>query len=99
MEHQRRTAKELLNYTCQVVGFRKHQHNKWISAETLKKIGSRGKKAMVNNTCTRAEKARAQMLFLMSELANKAETTILSARDTTKAWVPDQGIMGMDVGV
>ena len=31
---------------------------------------------MVNNTCTSAEKARAQMLFLMSELANKAEITI-----------------------
>jgi len=28
------------------------------------------------------------MLFLTSELANKAEITILSARDTTRAWVP-----------
>ena len=30
---------------------------------------------------------------------NKAETTILSARDTTRAWVPGRGIMGNDVGV
>ena len=39
------------------------------------------------------------MLFLTSELANKAEITILSARDTTRAWVPGRGILGRDVGV
>ena len=39
------------------------------------------------------------MLFLTSELANKAEITILSVRDTTRAWVPGRGIMGRDVGV
>ena len=39
------------------------------------------------------------MLFLTSELANKAEMTILSARDTTKAWLPGQSIMGNDVRV
>ena len=39
------------------------------------------------------------MLFRTSELANKAEITILLARDTTRAWVPGQGIMGRDVGV
>ena len=39
------------------------------------------------------------MLFPMSELANKAEITILSARDTNRAWVPGQGIMGRIVGV
>ena len=39
------------------------------------------------------------MLFLTSELANKAEMTILSARDTTKAWLPGQSIMGNDIGV
>ena len=38
-----------------------------------------------------------KMLFRTSELANKAEITILSARDTTRAWVPGQGIMGRDV--
>ena len=40
-----------------------------------------------------------KMLFLTSELANKAEITILSARDTTRAWVPGRGIMGRDVEV
>ena len=39
------------------------------------------------------------MLFLTSELANEAEITILSARDTTRAWFPGRGIMGRDVGV
>ena len=40
-----------------------------------------------------------KMLFLTSKLANKAEITILSARDTTRAWVPGRGIMGRDVGL
>ena len=40
-----------------------------------------------------------QILFLTSELANKAEIAILSARDTTRAWVPGRGIMGRNVGV
>ena len=39
------------------------------------------------------------MLFPTSELANKAEITILSARDTTRAWVPGRGTMGRNVGV
>jgi len=39
------------------------------------------------------------MLFLASELANKDQITILSARDTTRAWVPGRGIMSRDVGV
>ena len=38
-----------------------------------------------------------QILFLKSELANKAEITTLSARDTTRAWVPGRGIMGRNV--
>ena len=39
------------------------------------------------------------MIFPTSELANTAEIAILSARDTTTAWVPGLGIMGRDVGV
>ena len=39
------------------------------------------------------------MIFLTSELANKAEIAILSARDTTRAWVPGRGIMGRNVWV
>ena len=40
-----------------------------------------------------------KMIFLTSEQANKAEIAILSARDTTRAWVPGRGIMGRNVGV
>ena len=39
------------------------------------------------------------MLFRTSGLANKAEITISSVLDTTRAWVPGRGIMGRDVGV
>ena len=39
------------------------------------------------------------MLILTSELANEAEITILSARDTTRAWVPGRCIMDRVVGV
>ena len=39
------------------------------------------------------------MIFLTSELANKAEIAILSVRDTTRARVPGRGIMGRNVGV
>ena len=39
-----------------------------------------------------------EKVLLTSELANEAEITILSACDTTSAWVPGQGIMGMNVG-
>ena len=39
------------------------------------------------------------MLFLTSKLAKKVAITILSARDTTRAWLPGRGIMGRDVGV
>ena len=42
---------------------------------------------------------RQNMLFLTSELANKAEITILSARDITRAWIPGRSIMGRNVGV
>ena len=38
------------------------------------------------------------MLFRTSE-KNEAEITILSARDTTRAWASGQGIMGRDVVV
>ena len=49
------------NICKEVVGLRKHPQKEWISAKTLKKIESRRmKKAIVNNSLTKAEKARAQ---------------------------------------
>ena len=47
----------------------------------------------------RTEAKRNEMLFPTSEFANKAEITILSARDKSSAWVPGQGIMDRVVGV
>ncbi|KAJ8359590.1 hypothetical protein SKAU_G00161150 [Synaphobranchus kaupii] len=53
--------KEAVTSTCQgVLGTKKHSHKKWISAETLKKIEMRKKKAAINNSRTRAGKAKAQ---------------------------------------
>ena len=51
------------------------------------------------NARTSKETACGVMSFLTSELANKAEITILSARDTTRALVPGRGIMGRNEGV
>lgn len=55
-------VKETLRSACQeVVGPKKHQHKEWITAETLTKIEDRKKKkAVVNNSRTRAAKAKAQ---------------------------------------
>lgn len=52
----------MLTSTCEeVVGQRKHQDKEWISAETVRKIEVRKlRKSAVNNSHTRASKARAQ---------------------------------------
>lgn len=61
-EQHWKAVREMLNSTCKdTVGFRKHHHKDWLSAQTLKKIDVRKqKKAVVNNSRTRAAKARAQ---------------------------------------
>nr|KAG5689204.1 hypothetical protein BaRGS_014860 [Batillaria attramentaria] len=55
-------VKETLKTTCQeVVGPKKHQQKEWISAETLRLTQERKqKKAEVNNSRTRAAKAKTQ---------------------------------------
>lgn len=55
-------VKEAVTSTCQeVLGPKSYTHKEWISAETLYKIEERReKKAMVNNSKTRATKAKAQ---------------------------------------
>ena len=62
IENQWQRVKDTLTSTCQeVVGSKKHQQKEWISAGTLCKIQERKqKKAAVNNSRTRAEKAKAQ---------------------------------------
>ena len=55
-------------------------------------MGSGIARGRVRTTAATVESRK--MIFLTSELANKAEIAILSARDTTRAWVPGRGIMG-----
>lgn len=54
--------RETLTTTCkEVIGIKKRHHKEWISAETLRNIEERRhKKAGVNNSRTRATKAKAQ---------------------------------------
>ena len=55
-------VKEALRTTCQeILGPRKHQHKEWITTETIRIIEDRkNKKAIVNNSRTRAAKTKAQ---------------------------------------
>ena len=61
-EQQWKNIKETLTSTCEeVVGYRKHTHKEWITADTLRKIEVRKqKKSAVNNSRTRTSKAKAQ---------------------------------------
>ncbi|VDP49989.1 unnamed protein product [Schistosoma margrebowiei] len=54
--------KEAITSTChEVLGHKKHHHKEWITVDTLDKIQeSRNKKAAINTSRTRAEKAKAQ---------------------------------------
>ena len=63
--------------------------------QTKVKFHTPGKTLPVKFPTFRTQK----ILFLTSEPANKAEIYILSARDTTKAWVPGRGVMGNDIRV
>ena len=62
IEQKWQKMKEMMTSTCQeVLGPKTHTHKEWISTETLQKIEERReKKAVVNNSRTRAAKARAQ---------------------------------------
>ncbi|VDP52987.1 unnamed protein product [Schistosoma margrebowiei] len=62
MEDIWKGIKEVLTSTCQeVLGLKKHHHKEWISIETLDKIkGRKNKKAAINNSRAREEKAQAQ---------------------------------------
>ena len=60
-----KTIKEAVTTVCQeVLGPKKINHKEWISADSLKKIQTRKeKKVALNNSRTRAEKARAQEAY------------------------------------
>ena len=65
------TAKETIKTVCQqVLGPQKHKHKEWISTDSLKKIEQRReRKAALNHSRTRAEKAKAQEQYTQ---ANKS---------------------------
>uniref|UniRef100_A0A452GGJ1 Endonuclease/exonuclease/phosphatase domain-containing protein n=1 Tax=Gopherus agassizii TaxID=38772 RepID=A0A452GGJ1_9SAUR len=66
-------VRETLRSVCQeVLGIKKHQQKEWITAETLIKIEDRKKKkAAVNNSRTRAAKAKAQKEYAEAHRAVK----------------------------
>ena len=65
IDEQWKAVKETVTSTCQeVLGYKTGSHKEWISADSLKKIANRKKKkAVLNNSRTRAEKARAQEAY------------------------------------
>ncbi|VDO52845.1 unnamed protein product [Schistosoma margrebowiei] len=62
MESNWKGIKEVITSTYhEVLGQRKHHHKEWIAVDTLDKIQEmRNKKAAINTSRTRAEKAKAQ---------------------------------------
>ncbi len=76
LESKWKGIKEAVTSTCQkVLGPKKHQHKEWISVDTLAKIQERkNKKMAINNTRTRAEKAKAQAEY--TEANRRAKKSI-----------------------
>ncbi|VDP47982.1 unnamed protein product [Schistosoma curassoni] len=62
MESNWKGIKEAITSTCdEILGHKKHHHKEWITVDTLDKIQERrNKKAAINASRTRAEKAKAQ---------------------------------------
>ena len=62
LENKWKEIKEAVTSTCQeVLGPKKQQHKEWISGDSLQRIEERReKKAAMNNSRTRSEKAKAQ---------------------------------------
>ncbi|VDP76983.1 unnamed protein product [Schistosoma mattheei] len=62
MESNWKGIKEAITSTChEVLGHKKHHHKEWITVDTLDKIQERqNKKAAINTSRTRAEKARSK---------------------------------------
>ncbi|VDP49134.1 unnamed protein product [Schistosoma margrebowiei] len=62
MKNNWKGIKEVITSTChEVLGHKKHHHKEWITVDTLDKIQERrNKKAAINTSRTRAEKAKSQ---------------------------------------
>ena len=64
IETQREHCKKLWHDTCEEVLGKKTQHEEWISANTIRKLETRReKKTVLNNSRTRAAKAKAQEAY------------------------------------
>lgn len=86
LESKWEEIKEAVVETCQeVLGPKKHQHKEWISADSLSKIKKRKEKKMaINNSRTRAEKAKAQ-----EEYTEANKQTKKSIRDDKRKYIDD----------
>ncbi|VDP44920.1 unnamed protein product [Schistosoma margrebowiei] len=77
MESNWKGIKEIISSTChEVLGHKKHHHKEWIPIDTLDKIQERrNKKAVINTSRTRAEKAKAQAEYtVVNKQANSIRT-------------------------
>ncbi|VDP58203.1 unnamed protein product, partial [Schistosoma curassoni] len=78
--------KETITSTChEVLGHKKHHHKEWITVDTLDKIQERrNKKAAINTSQTRAEKAKAQ-----AEYTEVNKQVKMSIRTDKRKYVED----------
>ncbi|VDP52022.1 unnamed protein product [Schistosoma margrebowiei] len=74
--------KEAITSTChEVLGYKKHHHKEWITVDTLDKIQERrNKKAAVNTSGTRAEKAKSQAEY--TEVKKQVKRSIRTDKRT-----------------
>ncbi|VDP39812.1 unnamed protein product, partial [Schistosoma margrebowiei] len=74
--------KEVITSTCyEVLGHKRHHHKEWITVDTLDKIQERrNKKAAINTSRTRAEKAKAQAEY--TELKKQVKRSIRTDKRT-----------------
>nr|KAG5707089.1 hypothetical protein BaRGS_011800 [Batillaria attramentaria] len=90
LESKWKGIQEAVTETCQeVLGPKKHQHKEWISADSLSKIKKRKEKKMaVNNSRTRAEKAKAQAGY--TEANKQTKRSIKADKRKYMTWLQQQ---------
>nr|KAG5707082.1 hypothetical protein BaRGS_011793 [Batillaria attramentaria] len=90
LESKWKGIQEAVTETCQeVLGPKKHQHKEWISADSLSKIKMRKEKKMaVNNSRTRAEKAKAQAGY--TEANKQTKRSIKADKRKYMPWLQQQ---------
>ncbi|VDO51211.1 unnamed protein product [Schistosoma margrebowiei] len=90
MESKWTGIKEAITSIChEVLGHKKHHHKKWITVDTLDKIQERrNKKAAINTSRTRVEKAKAQAEY--TEVNKQVKSSI---RNDKRKYVEDLAMM------